>query len=97
VIGEPLEKHLPPGTKKPIIRENDVPALLAEQSSIGQDLHCAQLVVDNAIGSELLSASSHDKFVPLLATEIGRLTSRQSQSRKYSAAAAVVAFLPEGG
>jgi hypothetical protein len=51
VIGEPLEKLLLPGTKKPIIRENEGPALLAEQSSIGQDVHCAELVVDNAIGA----------------------------------------------
>ncbi len=92
VIGEPLEKiHYQAlrarTSKNPIIREDDVPALLAGQSSIAQDVHCAELVIDNAIGAA--------SFYLLLTTEIG--TSRQSQSRKYSAGAAGVPFLPEGG
>src|ERR1700680_5316332 len=56
VIGEPWRKIYfkelrASAPKKPIIRENDVPALLADQSSIGQDVYCAELVVDNAIGA----------------------------------------------
>ena len=103
VIGEPLKKiHLQAlrarTSKNPIIRGKRCARTSCRSivHATGRSLRRTCHRQRNR-GGDLRPASFHDKFVLLLTTEIGRLTSRQSQSQKYSAGAALVPFLPEGG